>query len=211
MQKIFDMECVAKHIPIQSPAMNVPMTSSNGLILDLWMLSFAESAKYGLMGRWPANHQVRAHFPSFLNRGYEAHRESLEIKFDMTTVEADRSVYTIKPFTVGYVDGQTKAIIMLGILALLIDLDPWNLFQFFKFHILTPSKSKNIKESLTDIEKDLPILQLRASQRMLCLKMKVWQKQLPLSATSSATSQSMPRLRTSCMKHFARPLVFFIH
>ncbi|CAL1152588.1 unnamed protein product [Cladocopium goreaui] len=99
MQKIFDMECVAKHIPIQSPAMNVPMTSSNGLILDLWMLSFAESAKYGLMGRWPANHQVRAHFPSFLNRGYEAHRESLEIKFDMTTVEADRSVYTIKPFT----------------------------------------------------------------------------------------------------------------
>ena len=130
MQEIFGMECVAKHIPQNSPAINVPMTSFNGLMLDLWMLSFSENAKYGMMGRWPANHQVRAHFPSFLSRGYEAHRECLEIKFDMTTVEADKSVYVIKPFTVGYVDGQNKAIIMLSILSLLIELDPWNMFQF---------------------------------------------------------------------------------
>ena len=127
-----------------------PWPAPMGLVvLDVWMLSFSESAKYGLMGRWPANHQVRAHFPSFLMKGYESHRESLDIKFDMSTVETDKSVYTIKPFTVGYVDGQNKAIIMLGILGLLIDMDPWKLFQTFTaVHILTPLKYEEDQTSL---------------------------------------------------------------
>lgn len=133
MQKIFEMPCIAKHVEPQAPVVHVPMTSMKGMYVDLWNLSFAENAKYGLVGRWPANHAYKAHFGSLLDSGFESHRESLEIKFDFTTVETDKTIYTIKPYSIGYVDGQNKAIIMISIMALLADLDPcqcaWHTFD----------------------------------------------------------------------------------
>ena len=116
---------MAKHVPkSMSPLTHVPMTSVKGLTLNLGALSFAENAKFGELGRWPATHQFRAHFPSFLETGYEEHREPLEIKFEMSTVEPEKGLYEIKPFSVGYIDGQNKAIIMLSVIALIADLDP---------------------------------------------------------------------------------------
>ena len=107
---------------------HVPMTSVKGMTLSLKRLSFAENAKYGELGRWPATHQFKAHFPSFLEAGYEDHREPLEVKFEMSTVEPEKGLYEIKPFSVGYIDGQNKAIIMLSVIAMIAELDPWKLF-----------------------------------------------------------------------------------
>lgn len=126
MDHIFDWSCVKKHVEIQQPIENVPATSMKGFHLDLWKLSFYENAKYGETGRFPATHSLKAHFGSFLENGFESHRECLEVKFRLSKEEAEKSIYRVNDFSVGYVDGQNKAIIMLSIMALLIDLDPWN-------------------------------------------------------------------------------------
>lgn len=125
MDRIFNFECVAKHVGTENPVVNVPMTSMKNIFLELHTLSFAENAKYGEFGRWPATHLFKQHFPSFLENGFEAHREPLDIKFDLSTVEADKGLYMIKPFSVGYIDGQNKAMIMLSILALLDQMVSW--------------------------------------------------------------------------------------
>lgn len=46
----------------------------------------------------------------------------------MSTVEPEKGLYEIKPFSVGYIDGQNKAIIMLSVIAMIAELDPWKLF-----------------------------------------------------------------------------------
>lgn len=125
MEEIFNFECVAKHVGTERPVFNVPMTSMKNIFLELHTLSFAENAKYGEFGRWPATHLFKQHFPSFLENGFEAHREPLDIKFDLSTVEADKGLYQIKSFSVGYIDGQNKAIIMLAIVALLHQMVSW--------------------------------------------------------------------------------------
>eukprot|EP00435_Cladocopium_sp_Y103_P070378 s13_g35.t1 len=127
MGEIFNWPCVKKHVEINlQPIQQIPMASVKGFHLDLWKLSFFENAKYGETGRFPATHAFKAHFGSFLERGFESHRESLEVKFDLSKINSENSSYTVTDFTVGYVDGQNKAMIMLGIMGLLIDLDPWN-------------------------------------------------------------------------------------
>lgn len=98
------------------------MTSMKGMFVDLASLSFAETAKFGQLGRWPSTHQFQAHWPSFLDRGFEWHREAAEIKFDMNTVSGDKGVYKIKPFSICYVDGFNKAIIMLAAVAAVHDM-----------------------------------------------------------------------------------------
>ncbi|CAK9023126.1 Uncharacterized protein SCF082_LOCUS16076 [Durusdinium trenchii] len=122
MDDLFYLACVEKHVESQRQVTHIPMTTVKGVFHRLNTLSFAESAKYGQVGRWPATHQLRAHFGSFLSKGYEWHRECLEVKYDMSTVEPDKGLYDIKAFSVCYVDGHNKAIIMLSIIALLIDL-----------------------------------------------------------------------------------------
>ena len=103
---------------------HVPLATVKGVYLGLDMFSFQENAKYGEMGRWPSTHQFQAHYPSFLEKGYESHRECIDIRFEMSTVEPDKGLYVIKPFSVGYIDGQNKALIMLSMLAIVHELAP---------------------------------------------------------------------------------------
>ena len=124
MHGVFNLKSVAKHVVAQSGMSHVLLATVKGIYLGLDMFSFAENAKYGEMGRWPSTHQFRAHYPSFLETGYESHRESIDIRFEMSTVEPDKGLYIIKPFSVGYIDGQNKAIIMLSVLALIHELAP---------------------------------------------------------------------------------------
>ena len=118
------MPSVSKHVQSQQAMRTIPMATVRGFYVHLASLSFAETAKYGETGRWPSTHQFKLHLPSFLDRGFESHREALEVKFEVP-VEPDQTMYTIQPFSIGYVDGQNKAIIMLSTLALLIDLVPF--------------------------------------------------------------------------------------
>lgn len=125
IEEIFDMPSVSKHVQSQQAMRTIPMATVRGFYVHLASLSFAETAKYGETGRWPSTHQFKLHLPSFLDRGFESHREALEVKFEVP-VEPDQTMYTIQPFSIGYVDGQNKAIIMLSTLALLIDLVPFS-------------------------------------------------------------------------------------
>ena len=124
MIQIFAMDSVNKHTEHVKPVTHVPMTSMKGLYLDIWDLSFREDAKYGEVGRWPATHAYKAHFGSFLEHGFQSHRECLDIKFSNTAVETTNPVFAIDRFSAQYVDGQNKAIIMLSILALAMEMDP---------------------------------------------------------------------------------------
>lgn len=112
MGSIFDAACVAKHVEMQEVVRTIPGTSKKGFFLAPWHFDFSESAKFGQIGRWPSNCQYKAHVVSFLDRGLESHRESIETKFVTT------DALMISPFSVGFVDGQNKALIMQSILAL---------------------------------------------------------------------------------------------
>lgn len=125
MDTFFKMACVHKHVSGERVLASVPMATVKNFFLRPWSLSFAEDAKYGEVGRWPATHAYKSHFGSFLDRGFESHRECLEVKFDMTKVEPEKGIYDIADFSTGYVDGQNKAIIILSILGMLADLVTW--------------------------------------------------------------------------------------
>ena len=86
--------------------------------LSPWNFDFSERSKYGEKGRFPTNLQFKAHFQSFLRSGYEAHREPVDVRFP---AGAD----VIEPFSVQFVDGQNKMLIIQTILALLEVCDFW--------------------------------------------------------------------------------------
>lgn len=90
------------------------------LSLQPWAFDFSESAKFGAIGRFPTNVQVRSHFGSFL-QGLESHREAMDVKF--MKAQESSGVFLIDPFTVGFVDGQCKALIIQSILAMVSMLD----------------------------------------------------------------------------------------
>lgn len=119
------MRSVAKHVEHQPAVSTIPMTSMKGIFLSITHLSFDETAKYGQLGRWPSTHQFQARWPSFLDRGLEWHRESLEIKFSGAPTDGEKALFHISPFSVGYVDGFNKAIIMLAIMTLITDVVSW--------------------------------------------------------------------------------------
>lgn len=121
---IFGLPSVAKHVVTEMSMVHIPMTSVKGAMVDLFALSFAENAKYGEMGRWPALHLFKAHFPFFLEHGYEGEREPLDIRFDLGNATGDTS-NLIQLFSIKYIDGQNKAMIMLAIMALVHDLATW--------------------------------------------------------------------------------------
>ena len=62
--------------------------------------------------------QFKAHFHSFLSNGYEARREPIDVRF------AGQSE-TIEPFSVQFIDGQNKMLIIQAIMALIEQCDFW--------------------------------------------------------------------------------------
>ena len=125
------MPCVKKVVEnhyVHPVLQSVPMTSKE-FYLSPWNFDFSEKGKYGDNGRFPTNLQYRAHFFSFLKHGYEASREAVDVRF---AENAD----TIAPFSVQFVDGQNKMLIILSILALVEYCDPWikDMFVSITFH-----------------------------------------------------------------------------
>lgn len=68
---------------------------------------------------WPQNAQCAAHFNEFLD-GYRLSQESVRIKF--LNPRSDRR---FELFSVGYIDGFTKILIMTSILCFIHELDTW--------------------------------------------------------------------------------------
>ena len=81
-----------------------------------------ESAKYGAVGKFPSNVAIRAHFSSVVLKGYEAEREALEIKF---SPDLAKSGQELPLFSVEYIDGHAKAVMIHAVFALLQKLAPW--------------------------------------------------------------------------------------
>ena len=113
MSNTFNMACVKKKLEgnLQPVLQSVPVASKE-FHLSPWSFDFSERAKYGERGRWPTNLQYKAHFASFLSNGYEANREPIDVRFAM---QSD----SIEPFTVQFVDGQNKMLIIQSIMALI--------------------------------------------------------------------------------------------
>ncbi|CAK9059568.1 Uncharacterized protein SCF082_LOCUS31538 [Durusdinium trenchii] len=117
MNRLFAMSCVNKHVDaLQSTIQSVPATTKKNFLLDPWAFNFSEHSKYGECGRFPSNHQFLAHYGSFLQHGFESHREAFEVKFGLGH---GSDPFKIEPFSVGFVDGQCKALIIQTILALI--------------------------------------------------------------------------------------------
>ena len=115
------MSCVNTHVVVETELKSIPARSLNGFFLEPWAFDCSETAKYGAVGRYPSNHQYALHFPSFLERGLETHREAIDVKFVQNS--EDLAKLHIHPWSVGYVDGQTKVLILQSILAMLHHLD----------------------------------------------------------------------------------------
>ena len=108
------MGCVHKLVEnhVQPVLQSVPLASKEQFYLSPWHFNFSERAKYGEKGRYPSNIQYKSHFQSFLKSGYESSREPIDVRFPEM---AD----TIEPFSVLFVDGQNKLLIIQSILALM--------------------------------------------------------------------------------------------
>lgn len=113
MSSTFNMKCVSKLVEnhVQPILQSVPVASKE-FYLSPWNFDFSERSKYGENGRWPTNLQYKSHFHSFLKSGYEASREPIDVRF---REQAD----AIEPFSVQFVDGQKKMLIIQSILALM--------------------------------------------------------------------------------------------
>jgi hypothetical protein len=130
MMKYLAMECVARELEeIAVPLKNIPGASRKNMFLCPWMLDFSETGKFDGLGRYPSTLQFRAHFPSIVNSNYQSEKEALEVKF--TKVNSQTS--TVEPFSIGYVDGQNKGLIVQSIFALL-ELAEGALVSFFFAH-----------------------------------------------------------------------------
>ena len=113
MSSTFNMKWVSKLVEnhVQPILQSVPVASKE-FYLSPWNFDFSERSKYGENGRWPTNLQYKSHFHSFLKSGYEASREPIDVRF---REQAD----AIEPFSVQFVDGQKKMLIIQSILALM--------------------------------------------------------------------------------------------
>ena len=113
MSSTFSMKSVAKLVEnhVQPILQSVPVASKE-FYLSPWSFDFSERSKYGEKGRWPTNLQYKSHFYSFMKSGYEASREPIDVRF---REQAD----AIEPFSVQFVDGQNKMLIIQSILALM--------------------------------------------------------------------------------------------
>lgn len=197
MSTTFNMPCVKKLVEnqVQPVLQSVPVASKE-FYLSPWNFDFSEKAKYGEKGRFPTNLQYRAHFHSFLKHGYEASREPIDVRF---LEHAD----TIAPFSVQFVDGQNKLLIMLSILALVEKCDPWikdviivsvTFHSFIHIFFLKPSIFPRTSKKLR--------------LRKTAISPWCWQA----SVSSGATSRSMPVQSNTSMKHWVHdPDSMFLH
>ena len=115
-------ECVRKKFETSAPQVltHVPVASRAGVYVNPFHLDMGEGAKFGHIGKWPSNVAIRTHFPSVVQRGFETEREPLEIKFPEDLFGTGKEV---PHFSVQYVDGHGKAIMVLAVFALLDHLD----------------------------------------------------------------------------------------
>ena len=100
----------------------VPMVTRKNTYLHPYHLSMSESAKYGAVGKFPSNVQIRAHFSSVVQRTYESEREALEIKFPAELLGSGK---TLPLFAVEYIDGHAKAVMIHAVFAMLEKLVSW--------------------------------------------------------------------------------------
>lgn len=119
MSGIFSINSVSKLLEnhVQPVLQSVPVASKE-FYLSPWSFDFSEKSKYGEKGRFPTNLQFKAHFGSFLRSGYESSREAIDVRFP-------DSAGSIEPFSVQFVDGQNKMLIIQSILALVELCDSW--------------------------------------------------------------------------------------
>ncbi|CAK9081847.1 unnamed protein product, partial [Durusdinium trenchii] len=113
MSSTFNFNSVAEMVAMNAqPIIQSIPQSSKEFYLAPWSFDFSEKSKYGENGRFPTNLQYKAHFQSFLRSGYEASREPIDVRF------REGGDGTIEPFSVQFVDGQNKMLIIQSILAL---------------------------------------------------------------------------------------------
>lgn len=123
MHKIFDLPCVEKHVDHQSLLRSIPATNKQ-FNLALWHFNYSEQSKFGERGRFPTNLQYKAHFGSFLQNGYEPTREAVDVRFKENPLRGVGDDDSIHPFSVLFIDGQNKLLIMQSTLALLECIEP---------------------------------------------------------------------------------------
>lgn len=122
MDTMFQTKCIAMHVTNQTVLKNIPATSKV-FHLSLWSFDFSEKAKYGENGRFPTNMQYKSHVHSFLQNGYESAREAVDVRFGEVCKNEDDG---ITPFSVQFVDGQNKVLIMMSLIALLQQIEAFN-------------------------------------------------------------------------------------
>ena len=120
MDSLFTLPCVHKHMELQNVLKTVPATSKQ-FFLGVWHFDFSPKSKYGEQGRFPTNIAYKNHFHSFITTGYESGRETVDVRFQHGATTCD----DISPFSVQFVDGQNKLLIMQSVIALMENLDPW--------------------------------------------------------------------------------------
>ena len=84
-----------------------------------WLCWCSHRSPISVPAVFPPNCQVDTHFREFLKFGNKS-SEAIEVKFPY----ADSS-RALLPGTVGYVDGFTKVLIMVGVCCIIHHLEPW--------------------------------------------------------------------------------------
>lgn len=116
----FELPEVAQKLATRGPCApsvlaNIPANSRKNVYIHPWHLDMSEDAKFGLQGKYPSTVAIRSHFSSIIHKGYESERESLEVKFPSDMVNGQ----PLGIFSVQYIDGHAKAIMILSVFALL--------------------------------------------------------------------------------------------
>ena len=116
MADFFSLREVAERLPVPSPPTlsSCPNTTKKNVYLHPWHLDMSNAAKYGINGKWPSNVAIRTHLPSIIKNTYQSEREALEIKFP-----PEHHGKTIPLFSVQFVDGHAKSVMVHAIFALL--------------------------------------------------------------------------------------------
>ena len=99
---------------------SVPTGARKNVYVHPWQLDISENAKFG---KYPSMVQVKTHFPSVIARGYESEKEALEIKFTSDALGAKMG-QELDIFSVRYIDGHCKGLMVQAVFALLIHLAP---------------------------------------------------------------------------------------
>ena len=136
--KYLRMDCVAAELTdMVEPLKNIPAATRKNMYVTPWMLDFSETSKFAGVGRYPSILQFRHHFPSIVMSTYQSEKEALEVKF----TQAAAGVSAVQPFSIGFVDGQNKALIVQSIFALLHEAEPQlhkEIFGNNKTHRINP-------------------------------------------------------------------------